>query len=215
MKARALELMGAGRTVLCVVPSVRWAKQEGLLSQSGHSAIEGLAVVTQDEIVTRAQGLVVDDVLTQTQRPLTDEELDVLTAVRLKPGTPSPSVECPACGSEVAKDQAASRVSAEVQAAWARADERIEQNADGSFILRLYVPIVVDGEKTARLTLRPIRVRDVRAVRGAGSEAELYAERLIAPAGAFDEIASDADFTIAIRAVSRALGNFRGGGAPS
>lgn len=95
----------------------------------------------------------------------------------------------------------------------AELDERIVENADGTLIVRLVEPITVDGQELGRLTVRRVRVRDVRAVFGVPEiQALAYADLLIEPARALDELATEYDFNVALRAVERALEKFRSAG---
>lgn len=95
------------------------------------------------------------------------------------------------------------------------ADARIEDGGEGSLIVRLVEPITVAGAQLTRITVDRVRVRHVRACRDAPSSSEAYADALITPSGAFDELGSDLDYTAVLRAVERQLGNFREGGRPS
>ncbi len=104
-----------------------------------------------------------------------------------------------------------------IRAAMDAADARIAESGD-ALIVRLLVPIEVDGDELARLTLGPVRVRHTRAVRGERDNAgmtERYADLLVEPQGAFDELTCEEDYIAVCRAVERQLGKFREGGRPS
>lgn len=103
----------------------------------------------------------------------------------------------------------------ELEALGRELDERISENADGSIIVRLLRP-VRSGE-VSRVTLRPVRVGDVRACRDVleGRRVEAYTDRLLSPAGILDELESDLDFAAVLRATGRALGKFHGPGKAS
>lgn len=108
-------------------------------------------------------------------------------------------------------EELAKKVRAELDAA----DERIIEGDAGTLIVKLRVPIKVGGEDFYRLTFGRIRVRHVRATRPAPDPLEAYADLLIEPAGAFDELLSDDDYTACLRAAERQLKKFRGGGRSS
>ena len=121
---------------------------------------------------------------------------------------------CPTCGQEVDREAIEREVEA-VQREMEAADARIIENADGTLIVRLEVPVRVGGADHERLTIGRVRVRHLRAARGAEHVLEAYAEQLISPAGALDELASERDYYAVLRATDRALGKFREGGRPS
>lgn len=104
---------------------------------------------------------------------------------------------------------------AEVRRLMAEADARLEENGDGTIIVRLLCPVQVAGETLHRLTVGRVKVRHVRDSRGREDEVDHYADALVRPAGAVGELESDADYTAVIRAVERQLGKYRAGGARS
>lgn len=107
------------------------------------------------------------------------------------------------------------RVKRELRAELTATDARITENRDGTLIIDLVEPISVAGETHARLTVGRVRVKHVRAARGAEYELEAYAEQLVSPAGAYDELTSDADLAAIWRAAERQLGKFRRAGKAS
>jgi hypothetical protein len=100
------------------------------------------------------------------------------------------------------------------------ADTRISENTDGTFVVKLLVPIGVGDNDLTRVTIGRVRVRHVRESRSLGDPsnievAEFYAMHLVSPEGALDEVASESDHLTILRAVDRALGKYREGGRPS
>ncbi len=96
----------------------------------------------------------------------------------------------------------------------AKLDAFIDESGDGALVVKLSERIELDGDPVHRLTLRRIRVRDVRAARGLTDDAAIdaYADALVSPAGATEELACDHDYAVVLRAVVRQLGKFREGG---
>lgn len=87
--------------------------------------------------------------------------------------------------------------------------ESIDENADGTMIVRLVMPPEVNGTKHRKLTVRPVKVRDVRAVGADGGSPEEYAARLVEPPEAFDELECERDYSAVLVAVDDQLGKFR------
>lgn len=120
---------------------------------------------------------------------------------------------------ETIEERAAREAAAELEKENARTraemdacDARIDANSDGTFIIRLIEPIVVDGKEHGRLTLGRVKVRHAREVRGIELHLEAYAERLLVPHGALDELTTELDYITCMRAAERALGKFRAAG---
>lgn len=107
------------------------------------------------------------------------------------------------------------KVREQVRAQLNAADERIVENPDGTFIVKLVEPIKVADTEHTRVTIERLRVRDIREARHAPDRIEAYAERLCRPAGAFDELVRDDDYAAVCRAVERALGKYRAAGSRS
>lgn len=100
----------------------------------------------------------------------------------------------------------------ELDAYRAKCAERLDDNADGTVIVRLERPIIVDGEELHRLTVGRVKVRHHRTARAANFGIDAYADELVTPKGAVGELECDADYMAVQVAVSRQLGKFRGAG---
>lgn len=98
-----------------------------------------------------------------------------------------------------------------------RLDAHIEENSDGSLIIRLVRAVEFRGEKLHRLTLRRVKVRDVRIAEGKTKleQAHVFADLLVQPEGAVAELESDWDYAVVQRAVGRQLGKYQEAGPPS
>lgn len=95
---------------------------------------------------------------------------------------------------------------------WARAEstEHASENADGVIVLKLHVPIEYKGEKVARVTMRRVKVRDMRRAE-VGLEVDMMAltASLVEPP-VFEDLESDDDAALFVAAGARQLGKFRG-----
>lgn len=95
---------------------------------------------------------------------------------------------------------------------WAKAvaDGHASENADGVLVLRLHTPVEYAGEKVTRVTMRRVKVRDMRA-----AERELKTDLILLTASltsppVFDELESDDDATMLLAAGARQLGKYLG-----
>ena len=101
-----------------------------------------------------------------------------------------------------------------IEEARAQLDAHITENADGMLIIRLVAAVDVDGAPVTRATMRRVKVRDVRAARNAAEEdrLELLAEVLCG--GIYDDLESDFDRLLLLRAADKQLGKYLAHGSP-
>lgn len=94
-------------------------------------------------------------------------------------------------------------------------DARLEENADGTIIVKLNRPVRVGSEDVARLTVGRMKAKHVRQVTRAGGGLDDYADLIVTPEGATGELESDEDHVAVMRAVDRQLGKYLADGARS
>ena len=83
-----------------------------------------------------------------------------------------------------------------------------EPDADGRIVVNLFEPVRMDeGAIRATLSIRPIKVKDVRRARSTG-DAAAYADSIVEPAGTFDELTNDDDYQLVMLAVGDQLGKY-------
>ncbi|MEM7607333.1 MAG: hypothetical protein AAF411_18430 [Myxococcota bacterium] len=94
--------------------------------------------------------------------------------------------------------------------------ERIREHHDGTLIVTLVQPVEMEGgTMRSTLSLRRIRVRDVRAAAKNGGNSEAFADELVEPKGAFDLLTADVDCAAVIVAVGDQLGKYQQAGRDS
>lgn len=96
-----------------------------------------------------------------------------------------------------------------------RCARSLEENADGTIIVRLSRPVMVAGEEVSRLTVGAVKVRHHRLARDQRFATDAYADALVRPEGAVGELETDRDYMAVLVAVERQLGKFRGAGDSS
>lgn len=95
------------------------------------------------------------------------------------------------------------------------ADARLEENSDGTIIVKLTRPARVGSEDLHRLTVGRIKAKHVRQVTRAEGSLDDYADLIVIPEGATGELESEEDHVAVMRAVDRQLGKYLSGGARS
>lgn len=104
------------------------------------------------------------------------------------------------------------------------APERLTENADGTIIVTLERPTKIDTEPCERVTVRPMRGREMRLYADEGALKRVtglmdLADALSTPTGAVDACLCEADVNALVTAAVRQLGKFHGtdkrGGASS
>lgn len=99
----------------------------------------------------------------------------------------------------------------ELKAQKAEARKRIENAGDGVLVVKLLVPVKLDGQEHSRILVGKVRVRHVRKA-GGEDHVWAYADQLCSPAGLFDELESDLDHAAVCVAVEEQLGKFQRAG---
>lgn len=114
-----------------------------------------------------------------------------------------------------AEEQA--KLDAEIEAWRAKLDARIQENNDGTMIVDLACAVDFDGVALTRVTVRTVKVRDIRARNRAADDEQghMIAELLTAPSGVYDELRSELDMSAVYRAADRQLGKYQTAGDDS
>jgi hypothetical protein len=92
--------------------------------------------------------------------------------------------------------------------------KQLREHDDGAIIVDLKMPIKMGDSTRRTLSVRTVKVRDVRAARRSvdGLSMDAYADELVEPKGAFDLIECDDDCAAVIIACGDQVGKYRRGG---
>lgn len=96
-------------------------------------------------------------------------------------------------------------------------DERIIENSDGTYIVKLVEPVKLRGETVERVMLRRLRAKDMRlyiddVVLERASQVFDVASAIASPEGIVDELLCQDDVVAVLSATSLIVGKFHGTG---
>ncbi len=103
------------------------------------------------------------------------------------------------------------------QAFYARQlEKQLQPQQNGDIVVELSSPVTFEGTEVSKVTVRAIRVRDVkRAKLSYGPEGETILEVIAEPSGIAEELASERDHEACLMAAGKQMGKYRRAGWPS
>jgi hypothetical protein len=91
----------------------------------------------------------------------------------------------------------------------------LEENADGTIVVRLKCPIDVGGKTISRITVGTIRAKHIRASESTGGSHRAICDLVASPKEALEELEAEIDDLAVLYATGKQLGKYRAAGRGS